>query len=67
MGSTPIESTWISSEQAFLAGGIVSASKVFSVFGREVVKPCGELEGDALKSCVLEDGFFFFFFERFGK
>ena len=61
MDSTPIESTRISSEQAFLACGIVRASKVFSGFGRGVVKPCGELEGDALKSCLLEDYVFFLF------
>ena len=62
MGSTPIESTRISSEQAWLAGGIVRASKVFSGFSRGVVKPCGELKGDALKSCLLEDYVFFFVF-----
>ena len=61
MGSTPIESTRISSEQAWLAGWIVRASKVFSGFSRGVVKPCGELEGDALKSCLLEDYVFFLF------
>ena len=55
MGSTPIESTRISTELAWLAGGIVSASKVFSGFGRGVVKPCGELEGDTLKFRLLED------------
>ena len=26
------------------------------------MKPCGELEGDALKSCLLEDYVFFFCF-----
>ena len=70
MGSTPIESTQISSELTRLAGGIVSASKVFSGFGRGVVKPCGELEGDTLKSRLLEDYVFIIiiiFFERFGK
>ena len=34
------------------------------------MKPCGELEGDSLKSCVLEDYVFFlfwFFVFLFGK